>query len=55
LEIAEDKPYGKLAPVSGGENARNRINIPLSLLYQHFGAAPYIVWGSPGRMKVFIL
>jgi hypothetical protein len=35
LEKAEDKPHGKLPPVSGGENTRNRINRLLSLLNQH--------------------
>jgi hypothetical protein len=35
LEIAEDKPHGKLPPVSEGENTRNRINRLLSLLNQH--------------------
>jgi hypothetical protein len=35
LEIAEDKPHGKLPPVSGGENTKNRIHILLSLLNQH--------------------
>jgi hypothetical protein len=35
LEIAEDKPHGKLPPVSGRENTRKRINILLSLLDQH--------------------
>jgi hypothetical protein len=35
LEIAEDKPHGKLPPVSEGENTRNRINKLPSLLNQH--------------------
>jgi hypothetical protein len=32
LEIAEDKPHGKLPPVSGGENTRNRISILFYLI-----------------------
>jgi hypothetical protein len=35
LEIAEDKPHGRLPPVSGAGNTRKRINRLLFLLNQH--------------------
>jgi hypothetical protein len=34
-EIAEDKPHGKLPPVSEGENTNKKINIPLFSLNPH--------------------